>query len=41
MAEENVEAVLKATDAVNRRDPGAFVACLHPDVVWKRKSSED
>jgi len=34
MSQENVEAVLKAVDAVNGRDPDAFVTCLHPDVVW-------
>jgi ketosteroid isomerase-like protein len=34
MSQENVEVVLKAADAVNGRDRDAFVACLHPDVVW-------
>ena len=22
-------------DALNRRDPDAFIACVHPDVVWE------
>jgi ketosteroid isomerase-like protein len=35
MSEENVEVVLAAVEAVNRGDPDAFVACLHPDVVWE------
>ena len=35
MSQENIEVVLKAVDAVNRRDPDAFVACLHPDVEWE------
>jgi hypothetical protein len=30
MSKENVEAVLAAVDAVNKRDPDAFIACLHP-----------
>ena len=35
MSKENIEVVLKAVDAVNRRDPDAFVACLHPEVKWE------
>jgi ketosteroid isomerase-like protein len=35
MSQENVEVVLKAVDAANRRDPDAFVACLHPEVEWE------
>ena len=35
MSEENVEVVLEGVDAVNRRDPDAFIACVHPDVVWE------
>jgi len=40
MSEENVEVVLKVVDAVNRRDLGAFMACLHPDVVWREESGD-
>jgi ketosteroid isomerase-like protein len=35
MSEENVEVVLEGVDALNRRDPDAFIACVHPDVVWE------
>jgi ketosteroid isomerase-like protein len=35
MSQENVEVVLEGVDAVNRRDPDAFIACVHPDVVWE------
>jgi ketosteroid isomerase-like protein len=35
MSEENVEVVREAVDAVNRGDPDAFIACLHPDVDWE------
>ena len=35
MSRENIEVVLKAVDAANRRDPDAFVACLHPEVEWE------
>jgi ketosteroid isomerase-like protein len=35
MSEENVEIVLEAVDAVNKRDPDAFIACLHPDIEWQ------
>jgi ketosteroid isomerase-like protein len=35
MSEENVEIVRDAVDAINRRDPDAFIACLHPDVEWE------
>jgi len=34
MSQENVEIVRVGVDAVNRRDPDAFIACVHPDVVW-------
>jgi ketosteroid isomerase-like protein len=34
MSRENVEVVLEGVKAVNRRDPDALVACVHPDVVW-------
>jgi ketosteroid isomerase-like protein len=40
MSEENVEVVLKVVDAVNRRDPAAFMACLHPDVEWREESGD-
>jgi ketosteroid isomerase-like protein len=35
MSKENLEVVLEGVDAINRRDPDAFIACLHPDVVWE------
>jgi ketosteroid isomerase-like protein len=35
MSQENVEVVLEGLDAINRRDPEAFMACLHPDAVWE------
>jgi ketosteroid isomerase-like protein len=35
MSQENVEIVREGVDAVNRRDPDAFIACVHPDVVWE------
>jgi ketosteroid isomerase-like protein len=34
MSHENIEVVREAVDAVNARDPDAFVACLHPEVEW-------
>jgi ketosteroid isomerase-like protein len=34
MSQENVEVVREAMDAVNARDPDAFIACLHPEVEW-------
>jgi ketosteroid isomerase-like protein len=38
MSQENVEVVLEANDAFNRRDPDAFVACLRHDVEWEALS---
>ena len=35
MSRDNVEIVREGVDAVNRRDPDAFIACVHPDVVWE------
>ena len=35
MSQENVEVVLDGADAINRRDPDGFIACLHPEVVWE------
>jgi len=35
MSEENVECIRRGMDALNRRDPDAFIACVHPDVVWE------
>src|SRR5215212_8416585 len=35
MSQENVEVVLEGVDALNRRDPDAFIGCVHPDVVWE------
>jgi ketosteroid isomerase-like protein len=35
MSQENVEVALKGVDAINRRDLDAFIACVHPDVVWE------
>jgi hypothetical protein len=37
MSKENVEAVLAAVDAVNKRDPDAFIACLHPEIEWEER----
>ena len=34
MSQANMDVVREAVDAVNRRDPAAFTACLHPDVEW-------
>ena len=34
MSQENIEVVREMIDAVNRRDPDAFVACLTPGVEW-------
>ena len=34
MSQENVEVIRQMIDAVNRRDPDAFVACLTPSVEW-------
>jgi ketosteroid isomerase-like protein len=38
MSQENVEVVREATDAFNRQDPDALVACLHHDVEWEAQS---
>jgi ketosteroid isomerase-like protein len=38
MSQENVEVVRKAADAFNRLDPDAFIACLHPNVVWEERT---
>jgi ketosteroid isomerase-like protein len=35
MSEENVDVILKAVEAVNRRDADAFVAGVSPDVEWE------
>jgi ketosteroid isomerase-like protein len=35
MSLENVEIVRALVDAVNERDPDAFVACLSADVEWE------
>ncbi len=35
MSQENVETVLEAVDAANRRDADAFIACISPDVEWE------
>ena len=35
MSEENVDVILKAVEAVNRRDADAFVARVSPDVEWE------
>ena len=35
VAHDNVEVILRGIDATNRRDPDAFVACLHQDVEWQ------
>jgi ketosteroid isomerase-like protein len=38
MSQENVEVVLAAVDAINKRDPDAFIGCLHPDIEWEERS---
>ena len=35
MSEENIDVILKAVEAVNRRDAEAFVAAVSPDVAWE------
>ena len=35
MSDENVEIARQVVDAVNRRDPDAFVAALSHDVEWE------
>jgi ketosteroid isomerase-like protein len=35
MSQRNVEVVRQGVDAMNRRDPDAFLACLRPDVAWE------
>jgi ketosteroid isomerase-like protein len=35
MSQENVEVVREGVAAMNRRDADAFLACLHPEVVWE------
>ncbi len=37
MSQENVEVVREGVDAMNRRDPDGFIACLHPEVVWEER----
>lgn len=39
MSQENVEVVRKAVDAMNRRDPDAFIALLRPDVEWEESGN--
>lgn len=34
MSQENVDLVVTATDAINRADVEASVACFHPEVEW-------
>ena len=35
MSQENIDAILKAVEALNRRDPDAFAAVVSPDVIWE------
>ena len=35
MSQENAKTVRDAVEALNDRDIGAFVACLHPEVEWQ------
>ena len=35
MSEENIDVILKAVEALNRRDAEAFVAAVSPDVAWE------
>jgi ketosteroid isomerase-like protein len=37
MSEETVEVIREAVDALNRRDPDAFIAFLSPDVEWEER----
>ena len=37
MSQANVGVVIEGVDAINRRDPDAFIACLHADVVWEER----
>ena len=34
MSQENIVVVRAAIEAVNKRDPDAFLECLDPEVVW-------
>ena len=38
MSEENVEVVRRMAEAVNRRDPDAFLALCAPDVEWEENT---
>ena len=35
MSQENIDAILSAVEALNRRDADAFVAGVSPDVEWE------
>jgi ketosteroid isomerase-like protein len=35
MSQENIDVILKAVEALNRRDADAFAACVSPDVEWE------
>jgi ketosteroid isomerase-like protein len=35
MSQENIDAILKAVEALNRRDADAFVAGVSPEVEWE------
>jgi ketosteroid isomerase-like protein len=35
MSEENIEAILRGVEALNRRDVDAFVAGVSPEVAWE------
>ena len=35
MSQENIDAILMAVEALNRRDAEAFVAAVSPDVAWE------
>ena len=39
MSQENVEVVMRLTDAMNRRDRDSFAACCSPDVDWEENTS--
>ena len=34
MSPTNADVVLEGMHAINRRDAGGFVACLHPEIEW-------
>jgi hypothetical protein len=35
MSQENIDAILKGVEALNRRDADAFAAVVSPEVAWE------